>query len=343
MNMIKLFILTMIMPSNLFARQFPEPEQPRYQIIEFPPLIHRTQLPIECTSNHKGIKGKKPCLRNADLEISLEQEYWAIVQNTNIDAMTDWLTRTKSYLNLSQSAYQDRLNMLSGFGEVMIFRSQNFANSTSIRHVLSAISHIQKSLQRSPQVPSALSMDFFLKAFFAYALGKDQLGQQLIEKLRALPKEYDHYGSEGYLVAAFAYMALKDKEMVKLGLDLLQDCLHPYCQRTTSLAPFKMMGNAIAIAEAEAYRGMVEKAAATLNQAYIWGQEHNFPKTLLTRLIQYKEELLNPQNGLIVQWNRGQSLGSIRLPFGPSQSAESCSMCHAGSHTPQHYYTWKTL
>jgi hypothetical protein len=231
--------------------------------------------------------------------------------------------------------------MLASFGEVMIFRSYSLVEPYGLVHASKALALIERSHAISDQVPSSISMQNFLKAFINYALNRTEAGDRNIEGLINLPEIFADYGSEGVLVGAFGLMSLRDKKKVQRGLDILDDCKNPHCSRTTSISPYKMVGNTIAMAEAEAYLGREEKARQLIQDTLVWARERYYPQVLLENLSKMEDELFDPITGLAKKWQNEKGLGAIRLPLGPSQSMYSCASCHAGNEVPENYYSWR--
>ena len=316
------------------ARQFPEPQPARYKPFEFPPRAFVTKVPLPCQIFIPLLS----CERSADLELALEREYWNVVQRSDEKAMQAWIPRALHYAELSRSPGRARLFMLAAFGEVMIFRSHDLNEPDGLLHAVKGLALVERSHAMADQVPSSISMQHFLLAFISYALGDAASGDSQLESLLTLPDRFGHYGSEGVLVGAFGYMSLLEKKKVQRGLDILDDCNNPHCIRTSSIAPYKMVGNAIAMAEAEAYLGREGKARKLLRTAATWARERYYPTVLLERLRLVENQLLDPDTGLAKQWQKGSSLGSIRLPLGPSQSNFACVTCHAGNEVPESYY-----
>lgn len=330
-------VLFLGLATRVHARAFPEPEVASYQSFDFPPSVEQVTIPQPC----QIVLILKPCQRDARLEIGLEREFWALVQRSDSQAMQGWIQKTLIYSQLSHSPYQDRLTMLASFGEVMIFRSYPLSNPIGLTHASKAIGLIEGSQILSADVPSSISMQHYLRAFILYGTQLEQKADQQLETLISMPDIFGDYGSEGVLVGAFGLMSLVNRQKVQKGLDILDDCQNPHCRRTTSLAPYKMVGNAIAMAEAEAYLGHEAKARQIIDRAVLWAQERFYPTVLLNRLSQLTQELFDPENGLTIEWQKEASLGAIRLPLGPSQSQFSCASCHAGNRVPDYYYSWR--
>lgn len=321
------------------AAEYPQTSPPVYREFVYPPTAVVTELPWACRYAWPWQR----CERDSDLELALEKEYWSYVQTSDVSGMQTWLARALGYAEKSRSLYRDRLYMLASFGEVMVFRSYPLFDPRGLVHVSQALRFINASRALSKAVPSSISMQHFLLAFAAYASGQVARGDLLVQELADLPETFGDEGSEGYLVAAFALMSLADPVKVEQGLALLDDCRHPHCQRTTSIGPYKMVGNAIAIAEAYAYLGQEAASRQALAAGEAWAKERYYPEPLQRQLAAVAEQLWHPELGLVHAWQERRSLGEIRWPMAPSQAHTACAMCHAGNEVPEHYYSWKVV
>ena len=83
------------------------------------------------------------------------------------------------------------------------------------------------------------------------------------------------------------------------------------------------------------YLGELEKAEYYFDKARAFGESHHLPKGQMDRM----ESLITKvKTHYQSEWQKGQVLGAVRLPVGPSLGPEGCALCHTGAYVPDYYY-----
>ena len=272
------------------------------------------------------------CRADLAFEDSLERQYWALVQNSDVAGMEHWLDKTDTYLAEVDAHHEPQLTILLAFGYLMCSRAQGIARG--LPDLGRAIHAGRRAEQLDPTSFSIRPLNRYLDIALDLAMGNRANAEQTLLQLRRLHEEHGATAIEAEVVAQYAMLGSTEPDLVQQALDTLRETPALVLQ-TTSLAPFKPVGTYLAMAEGQAFLGDRASAELLIHDARVWGQDNGLPPTFLNRIDEARDTLLLP-DGLADQWEAGATpIGLIRMPLGPSQSAESCALCHLGHHDPR--------
>ena len=333
---IGLICLIFIKPT--LAHNGPEALTPTYEVTPYPVKIDRTNLPYACQPEVFSILFK--CHRSIKIELALENEFWAYIQNIDTQGMRNLINRINSYVKRSNTEYKGRLIRLMAFGNVMVSQETAGISVNKIPNLLAAKALGEKSNFYQNNNVNTLSINGFTDSLISYALKFRKQGDNIVKRLLSLNNdEHGEYGLEAEIVGAMAYTYTTDKTRIEKGLDILNNCEDYNCIRTTALAPFKEVGVMITIAEGLVALNRFNEAKNILSKALNFSQNNNMPTALIAKLKQAKNEILfgNYANDAI----KLKGIGAYRLPAGPSQSSVACALCHSGAKVSDHFYRWR--
>lgn len=276
------------------------------------------------------------CEQRQDIEVGLEEEFWDRVQVTDTDGMPKLIGKIKKWIKSTETPYAARLNKLIAFAQLMMARSVPIQNSKFLKYSLEGLGHGKLASHLDPDDTTGLIFNWFGNAMVGYMFSP-KAGDHFVRKLEAMPNTHGLWGLEGKLVAQYALANLKDPHKVAQALQTMGDCTQQLCTLTSSIAPFKMMGNFLTMGEAQAYLGRQADFEETYQRGLGWATEHQFPKELLT-LWQEAYQGIQKPGGLIDQWRSQKIPVGVRLPFADSVGTKGCVFCHAGNQVPRHYY-----
>ncbi len=184
--------------------------------------------------------------------------------------------------------------------------------------------------QAAAFIPEDVSNNVFnltVKTLLNFGLAP-QIAKKSLEDLIKLADQLGPFGREAIAVAAMLMTYTTDRELVKRGIDLLENN-NDLLFITAGSTPFKPMGMYLTLAEAYVFLGDYPSAQAYIDKAYVYAKNVQFPPLLLMDFQRTADELLDQQNGLGKKWESTQPLGMVRMPPSPSMGRDGCVYCHA--------------
>ena len=227
----------------------------------------------------------------------------------------------------------------------------------AIYWLLAAYRNSESGDRYSPGHHNAPTFLFGTKAFVNLILGQEEKARSLIfdnllakdwrttcatpESCLAAADQGDGTGTEGQVAAALTLGLMRDKngvfEDTALALELLEDCDRgTTCAHTSILAPFKVIGAKLSVAEFYGKVGdldnmnrLYEEAAALAYEDGVDGEL--WPESYRNRIQRAKHDFLK-EGGVLEQWKiGGDVVGEIMFPTPPSQRSGACAGCHFGA------------
>lgn len=315
----------------------PPVTQPVYSDYTYPVPTRYAHLPRGCSHFLANIFWG--CSRSAKLELTLEREFWAHVQNTNFNGMSALLSKIKNYVYYSNTPYQGRLVRLMAFGNVMLSQKVRGLVPEKVPNLIAARALGELSNIKQPEHAFTHAITGFTDILLSYALLQGRAGDNKVEFLLDSPRTKGEYGLEAAAVGAMALSYTTDTNRIYRGLAILNDCVDPICTRTSSVAPFKLVGMKLSVAEAYVAVGDRAGAQRMVNEAIEFAKANNMAATPLKELEGFGAEILGDE--FMTASRKLTGFGMYRLPAGPSQDAKACAMCHQNAVVPDYYYNWK--
>ncbi len=286
-------------------------------------------LPWQCRGSWSWLLACRP---DSALERRLEEEYWARIGATDLKGLGVWLTRVEEYVDASRTPRTPRLTTLIAGGYVMLYRAYDVTDLSGLPALLEALAWAERAHRLAPNSPNTGSFYYFLRAYRQFGLFDAEGGMRSLETLLGFPAKYGVRGSEGEVVGALALGLLTDPQHAERALSLLADCTTASCLRSSPLAPHKVLGMHLAIAESYAKVGDFAAMYASLARARALATDSGWP--FPERIDELEDELMRP-SGLVDRWDAdNERIGDIRLPLPPSAGVRSCSTCHVGAVVP---------
>lgn len=323
--------------------------------ISLHPAIPNVAYPPSCTDENASTA----CPANHVLELAMERKYWAILVNTDIDKMKTWVASSAAYAKASDTAYSARIHKLAAMGNVMVYQSFEPCDPRGLSYIIDAVEDIIISIGKNPNNPNGISVSLYLTSLVEFLLegwfgnatsisGEDTLNRMIRMSLLFGPPSpvyNEGYGSELRVVGLVGFTSLlnSSSQPIQHGLAGADNGQNWSFQRTTSLGPFKQVGEQIELAEAHAALGEREEAEARYAALETWLRDKHPPEGFKEEIEQIRAQLLVGPDALIETWKSAHGLfgSQIRQPFGPAEQPTICRVCHVGGTVPDDYYSWR--
>ncbi len=295
------------------------------------------QLPRECT---RFIDKPGSCKRSQAIEVSLEIEFWGHVLSRDTDGVRKWVDKAILYAFHSRTPYAYRLLGMSAFGLSMVVFDNPIGSKTEllgIRTYVEAMAYAWSALKLEPNDLLSGYYEHFGGALLSSAL---RAGPLFVKEVEKIATAYDQYGLAGYEGKTFGntiFTFVNDQGIVDRGLQELKNCEDDFCARRTTLAPYRKVGNMLAIMDALYASYRTNEANLVYQQARDWAISVNAPARVV-EMLDKKKGILD-QGDLVERWYKGDDdIGLLRLPFGTYSQSDTCAACHYGVLVLPQYY-----
>lgn len=264
---------------------------------------------------------------------SLELRFWEAVESNDYLAIDNWL---QEFSSLSVSEGEERLELLAAFvcshqlmrGEVAPFDSFRdvlmtaqtaVATALKLRECRKLFSRLQSSM---PGYGNAAAVTGFFDALIPL-VSEDEAELQLQLSLLV-----ERSGIEGRVAASTILGMSHSKAHLRQGIDVLGDCFsetNPVCtdSREPSLAPYKLHGTALHVAELHVKLGEDERARDIVERAEELATSWRHSSEL--------RELLASAETSRSQWETFPKAGFLTTPPIRLAQTKGCAMCHQGA------------
>lgn len=317
--------------AQLMEADNPPKQAPSYDSVPaYPAPVKKVTLPTGCVK--RNWLGVYVCKRSRDLELALEREEFALIQNGDAQGLKDWSTKAENYARRSGTPYKGRI------------LTHVAVAAGSLGDLVTPLTVGREVEVLEPHNVGIQAFNRIVEASAELSLGTPNLGAATLRSLLLQRKIYfDPAGIVNEGIVGQQLIGTTVPELIEEGISILQDSSGNLTEAgafVTSIAPFQPVGNYIAIAEGKAFLGDRQGAQEALDQAYAWGEQHNMPPGALAIVEQTGIELLE-EGGLADQWAAGGATGALRQPFGAVTTFGKCVTCHAGAVVPDFQYSYK--
>ncbi len=327
--------------AQLMESDNPPKADPIYQVADiatgqmrptavYPVPVEKVTLPKGCVK--RNWLGVYVCQRSRSLELALEKEEFALIQNGDAEGLKEWATKAENYARRSGTPYKGRI------------LSHVAVAAASLGDVVTPLTVGREVELLEPHNVGIQNLNRLVEASAELSLGTPNLGAATLRSLLLQRKIYfDPAGIVAEGIVGQQLIGTTVPALIEEGISILQDSNGELTEAgafVTSIAPFQPVGTYIAIAEGKAFLGDREGAQDALDQAYAWAEEHRMPPGALEIVKQTGIELLE-EGGLADQWAAGGATGALRQPLGVVATFGKCVTCHAGTSVPDFQYSYK--
>jgi len=273
-----------------------------------------------------------------ELDLALETEFWDLLGNSDHERYPAWHAKAKDYV-AANADVDPRIRMMISAGAVFSLTTL-FQYSAPLTRIADYVDYIDDATDGLHAAVEPLrdhepALVFFHnnQAMLAFLLRSDaDLGICHLEQLRNLEdRNPGFHGTEGRAAAPFTYGMVNDEAYVDYAITLMEGCDSWICNWTSKLAPFKPIGQLMALAELHAIKAELsndEETRATehgemnavLDRAAMLGAARGFP--FMDRIESLRQELRTRR------YEAGIGLGRSPMPVYSNET--NCSNCHIG-------------